>query len=250
MQGGEVRIKELLGRQHAIPLSGPDMRVADVAAATGPLIGCPADRVQLIYGGRCLDDPTELVAGLNIPPQGCIMAFVKFVLPERLRDGQCHPFGLNGLHIGGDARDDVAAVVGRDEFVRLVEALAVPEAHNPGEANADDSVQLAAEVGLELPECLRQFLALDSRFFSRLACSPIATPRAAWTESFRVLRDMGRVLFCFLFDHQGCCYWYLDVESLQVFVVFGGQTFADGGYLTSQSLWRFLCEYAAVSRQQ
>ncbi len=244
-----VLVKELCGKHHFIP-SVPEMRVADLAAAMGPHLSCSADRIVFAFAGRQLDR-AKRVADLNLPLHGFLLAFVEFMLPERYRDGNCHPFSLNGVLIGGDLRADVAADVGRDDFLRLVDQLPAPGAglEAIGDANTDDSAKLAGETGRELPACLREFLALDSRMFCKLSFSPLAPPRAVWTESFRVLREANRVLCCILFDHQGCCYWYLDVESLEVFVVFGGQTFADGGYLTSRSLWRFLCEYAAATRE-
>jgi hypothetical protein len=70
----------------------------------------------------------------------------------------------------------------------------------------------------------------------------------------------------FLFDHQGCCYWYAVWDSqnaeaahaephqqdVEVYVLFGGQEFELGrtAYLTSHNFWQFLTDYAAKSKEE
>ncbi len=241
-----ITVKELSGRHHSVSRT-PDTSVTQLAAIVAPLLGCTAERVQLVFGGRVLAGD-ELVS--DVPAGAWVMALVRFALPARLRDGACHPFSLNGMPIGGDLRDDVAPDVGQAEFAAALESLPAQEGFAGTDRNAPDVDELTLEVGREVPECLRHFLGMDSRQFSKLAFNPIVPLRADWTASFRVLREANdRVLVCFLIDHQGCCYWYLDLESLDVFVNFGGVAFADGSYLTSRSLWRFLCEYAIASRE-
>ena len=99
------------GCSHMFKGATADSTVGDVRSFIAPLLRVPASRVLLVQSGQQLKDDavTLLSLGLSgssdppfIDPTFIVYALLKFKAPDALFDGLPHPFGLNGLAIGGD----------------------------------------------------------------------------------------------------------------------------------------------------
>lgn len=245
MNGPLVHVRELSGRTTVVPAPATvgELRATVFRSVPALTAAGPGDVMLARAGGGALDrDAEEVGEGWTV------IAFARFRLPLALRDGRPHPFVLNDAAIGGDAlmSDDVSDSDARREFLELcgnpnLERLGVP---------SDDG----------LPSCVAEFMRLPEEVVvSRLgAC--LRPPPEAWSEGacfgvpVRVAAPDGRPAALFLFDCQGCCYWFAawgstPDEPVHVWVLVGaaagqGLGLAGGAYLTSRSFWRFLAELA------
>lgn len=225
-------------------------------------------KILLIHQGTLLTDDMMTLSSIGLTPETSerfrIHTIVKKLPPRELFDGNCHPFVINDLSIGGDIDEQTGedttpattpSTYSLQTFLSKLqqtktlsqEELALISTTSTEDRNEVTSLSaLEQSEGFQLPKCLKEFFTFQG--LPQLCCTHLALNPLIITHENRSI-DWGaplvikpplkcdnnedhRKAMLFMMDHQGCCYWYAvwnnrdaSAEDCEVYVLIGGEEF-------------------------